>query len=167
MISDFVASVRRNHALEHATVSLLIGRLGPDIRVVGRASGDGFFLYGDIPSELLGQCVQEALTRLKRGEAFWAVTPHCGTNIATTGVLTGLATLAVTAGGQSKDRVSRAILVSMLAVVVSQPVGRMIQRYLTTSADLADTEIVAIEQRGKGHFYKVRTRRQVLLGRTA
>jgi hypothetical protein len=167
MISDFVASVRRNHALEHATVSLLIGRLGPDIRVVGRASGDGFFLYGDIPSELLGQCVQEALTRLKRGEAFWAVTPHCGTNIATTGVLTGLSTLAVTAGGQSKDRVSRAILVSMLAVVVSQPVGRMIQRYLTTSADLADTEIVAIEQRGKGHFYKVRTRRQVLLGRTA
>ena len=159
MLSDFVANVRRNHALEHATVSLLLGRLGPDLRVVGRASGDGFFLYGDIPSDLLGQCVQEALTRLKRGEAFWAVTPHCGTNIATTGVLTGLSTLAVTSGGQRKDRVSRAILVSMLAVVVAQPVGRLIQRYLTTSADLADTEIVAIEQRGKGHFYKVRTRR--------
>jgi hypothetical protein len=103
--------------------------------------------------------VQEALTRLKRGEAFWAVTPHCGTNIATTGVLAGLSTLAVTSRSDSKDRVSRAILVSMLAVIVAQPLGRMIQRYLTTSADLADTEIVAIEQRGKGHFYKVRTRR--------
>jgi hypothetical protein len=163
MLSDFVANVRRNHALEHATVSLLLGRLGPDLRVVGRASGDGFFLYGDIPSEMLGQCVQEALTRLKRGEAFWAVTPHCGTNIATTGVLTGLSTLAVTSGSKDKDRVSRAILVSMLAVVIAQPVGRLIQRYLTTSADLADTEIVAIEQRGKGHFYKVRTRRQAVL----
>jgi hypothetical protein len=159
MLTDFIANVRRNHALEHATVSLLLGRLGPDLRVVGRASGDGFFLYGDIPSDLLGQCVQEALTRLKRGEAFWAVTPHCGTNIATTGVLAGLSTLAVTSRSDSKDRVSRAILVSMLAVIVAQPLGRMIQRYLTTSADLADTEIVAIEQRGKGHFYKVRTRR--------
>jgi hypothetical protein len=163
MLSDFIANVRRNHALEHATVSLLIGRLGPDLRVVGRASGDGFFLYGDIPSDLLGQCVQEALSRLKRGEAFWAVTPHCGTNIATTGILTGLATLAATSGGEHKDRVSRAILVSMLAVVIAQPVGRMIQRYLTTSADLADTEVVAIEQRGNGHFYKVRTRRQAVL----
>ena len=159
MLTDFIANVRRNHALEHATVSLLLGRLGPDLRVVGRASGDGFFLYGDVPSDLLGQCVQEALTRLKRGEAFWAVTPHCGTNIATTGVLAGLSTLAVTSRSDSKDRVSRAILVSMLAVVVAQPLGRMIQRYLTTSADLAGTEIVAIEQRGKGHFYKVRTRR--------
>jgi hypothetical protein len=162
MLTDFIANVRRNHALEHATVSLLLGRLGPDLRVVGRASGDGFFLYGDIPSDLLGQCVQEALTRLKRGEAFWAVTPHCGTNIATTGVLAGLSTLAVTSRSDSKDRVSRAILVSMVAVVVAQPLGRMIQRYLTTSADLSDTEIVAIEQRGKGRFYKVRTRRQAV-----
>jgi hypothetical protein len=162
MLSDFIANVRRNHALEHATVSLLLGRLGPDIRVVGRASGDGFFLYGDIPGDLLGQCVQEALTRLKRGEAFWAVTPHCGTNIATTGVLAGLSTLAVTSRSDAKDRASRAILVSMLAVIVAQPVGRMIQRYLTTSADLADTEIVSIEQRGTGRFYKVRTRRQAV-----
>jgi len=164
MLNEFITNVRRNHALEHATVSLLLGRLGPDIRVIGRASGDGFFLYGDIPSELLGQCVQEALTRLQRGEAFWAVTPHCGTNIATTGVLAGLSTLAVTTGEGHKDRVSRAILASMVAVVVAQPLGRLIQRYLTTSADLVGTEIVAIEARGKnGHFYKVRTRRQAAL----
>ena len=160
MLSDYITNVRRNHALEHATVSLLLGRLGPDIRVVGRASSDGFFLYGDIPSEMLGQCVQEALTRLQRGEAFWAVTPHCGTNIATTGVLAGLSTLAVTSGEGNKDRVSRAILVSMLAVVIAQPLGRMIQRHLTTSADLVGTEIVAIEPRGNGRFFKIRTRRQ-------
>ncbi len=163
MLTEYVTNVRRNHALEHATVSLLLGRLGPDIRVVGRASSDGFFLYGDIPSDLMGQCVQEALTRLQRGEASWAVTPHCGTNIATTGVLTGLATLAVTSGGQSNDRISRAILASMLAVVVAQPLGRLIQRYLTTSADLIGTEIVSIETRGSGRYYKVRTRRQAAL----
>jgi hypothetical protein len=166
MLNEYITNIRRNHALEHATVSLLLGRLGPDIRVIGRASSDGFFLYGDISSDLLGQCVQEALTRLQRGEAFWAVTPHCGTNIATTGVLAGLSTLAVTSGEGSKDRVSRAILVSMLAVVIAQPLGRLIQRYLTTCADLIGTEIVAIEPRGNGRFYKVRTRRRVLPGRT-
>ena len=148
MLNEYITNVRRNHALEHATVSLLLGRLGPDIRVVGRASADGFFLYGDIPNELLSQCAQEALTRLQRGEAFWAVTPHCGTNIATTGVLAGLSTLAVTSANGQKDRVSRAILVSMLAVVVAQPLGRLIQRHLTTSPDLIGTEIVAIEPRG-------------------
>ena len=42
-------------------MSLLLGRLGPDLRVVGRASGDGFFLYGDMPQRMLSQCVQEAL----------------------------------------------------------------------------------------------------------
>jgi hypothetical protein len=54
----------------------------------------------------------------------------------------------------------------MLAVVIAQPLGRLIQRYLTTCADLIGTEIVAIEPRGNGRFYKVRTRRRVLPGRT-
>jgi hypothetical protein len=159
MITRFIGDVRRNHALEHATVSLLIGRLGPDLRVVGRASGDGFFLYGDMPEPLLTQCAHEALSRLQRGEAFWAVTPHCGTNIATAGTLAGLASMAVLGNGKHKDRLGMTIIACMGAVIASQPIGRMIQRYLTTSPDLADTSIVSIETKN-GRFYKVRTRRQ-------
>jgi Domain of unknown function (DUF6391) len=163
MIGDYVARVRRNHALEHATVSLLIGRIGPDIRVVGRASGDGFFLYGDIPSDVLGECVQEGLDRLKRGEAFWAVTPHCGTNLATAGVLAALASTAAMGNGDRKGKMGSAIMASMLAMIVAQPVGRMIQRHVTTSPDLADMEVIAIEERSNGRFYKVRTRRRAAL----
>jgi hypothetical protein len=159
MLSQFVADVRRNHALEHATVSLLLGRLGPDLRVVGRASGDGFFLYGDLPENLVTECVHEGLARLQRGEAFWAVTPHCGTNIATTGILAGLSTMAVLGSGQRKERAGTAIMAAMVATVVAQPVGRLIQRHLTTSPDLSSTEIVSIETRNRGRFYKVRTRR--------
>ncbi len=160
MITSFIGDVRRNHALEHATVSLLIGRMGPDLRVVGRASGDGFFLLGDMSEPMLTQCVHEALERLQRGEAFWAVTPHCGTNIATAGTLAGLASMAVLgSSGQHKDRLGMTIIACMGAVIASQPIGRMIQRYLTTDADLAGTEIVSIETKN-GHFYKVRTRRQ-------
>ena len=103
MLPRVVEDIRRNHALEHATVSLLLNRVGPDLRVAGRASGDGFFLYADLPQALLTECVNEALTRLQRGEAFWAVTPHCGTNIATTGVLATLASSAVM-GNKRSDR---------------------------------------------------------------
>ncbi|HLF78486.1 MAG TPA: DUF6391 domain-containing protein, partial [Dehalococcoidia bacterium] len=61
MLSRYFGDVRRNHALEHATVSLLLSRLGPNLRLVGRASGDGFFIYGSVPSEVLSQCAQEGL----------------------------------------------------------------------------------------------------------
>src|SRR5215211_3264493 len=96
MIGDFISNVRRNHALEHATVSLLLAKLGPELRLVGRASNDGFFLFGSsIPSAVVAECAQDGLARLQRGEAFWAVTPLCGTNLATAGLLASLSTLAV------------------------------------------------------------------------
>jgi hypothetical protein len=52
-----------------------------------------------------------------------------------------------------------AIIAGMAAVVAAQPIGRLIQKYLTTSPDLSETQIVSIETRN-GRFYKVRTRRQ-------
>lgn len=159
MLLEFLNNVRRNHALEHATVSLLLARLGPDLRLVGRASSDGFFIYGDLPTEMLASCAREGLQRLQRGEAFWAVTPLCGTNIATAGVLASLATLAVAGNGGGKDRRGNAMLAGILAVVVAQPLGRLLQRYITTSADLANTEIVSVETRANGRYHKVRTRR--------
>jgi hypothetical protein len=159
MLTDFINNVRRNHALEHATVSLLISRLGPDLRLVGRASGDGFFIYGDVPPNTLADCVKEGLARLKRGEEFWAVTNLCGTNIATAGFLAGLSTLAVIGNGRGKDRLGSAILASMIAVTAAQPLGRLIQRHITTSPDLGATEIVSIESRPNGRYHKVRTRR--------
>ncbi len=158
MLSRYFGDVRRNHALEHATVQLLLAKLGPNLRLAGRASGDGFFIYGNIPTDALTECAQEGLMRLQRGEAFWALTPLCGTNIATAGVMTAVASLA--ASGGKKKNVGGAITAAMLAVIAAQPVGRLIQQYLTTSPDLEDTEIVAVETRGSGRLHKVRTRRQ-------
>ena len=158
MVSRFVADIRRNHALEHATVSVLLGRVGPDIRVAGRASADGFFLYTDTPQTLLTECVNEALTRLQRGEAFWAVTPHCGTNIATAGILAGIGSALALGDGKRSERLGGAMIASMAAVIISQPVGRWIQKHITTSPDLEGLEVVAIETKNE-RFYKVRTRR--------
>src|SRR5438445_336408 len=68
MLKTVINAVRRNHALEHATISILLNRHGP-MRVVGRAVPDGFYIYGDIPTERLRELADEALARLQRGEA--------------------------------------------------------------------------------------------------
>jgi hypothetical protein len=159
--------VRRNHALEHATVSLLLARLGPDLRLVGRAATDGFFLYGDVPTSAIAECAQEGLARLKRGEAFWAITPLCGTNFATAGILAGLLSMAALGGsGSRRDRLPNVLLAGIAAVVAAQPIGRLLQQHVTTDADLSDTEIVGVERWGKSSMHKVKTRRQPAVGQS-
>lgn len=150
-----IDNIRRNHALEHATVQLMLGKLGPTFHLVGRAANDGFFIFGDVPAEVLTECAHEALHRLKRGESYWAITPLCGTNILVTGALSSLATIGVMKWAR-KGKWDKAMTASTLAVVVARPLGRWLQRY-TTSADLARTEIVDVEQRSR-RFFKVTTR---------
>ena len=159
MLNQFIQTVRRNHALEHATVTLMLSRLGPDLRLVGRATGDGFYIYGDIPTDVLTECAHEGLARLKRGEDFWAVTPLCGTNLATAGILAGLSSMAVLGGGSRKGRLPNVLFAGIVAVIAAQPLGRWVQKHVTTSPDLAETEIVGVESRRRGVVHKVKTRR--------
>ena len=162
MLGRMVGTVRRNHALEHATITVMLRKIGHDVRMVGRATGDGYFLYANVPTSLLEESTNEALARLKSGEGHLAVTPLCGTNIAVAGALTALAaTFAMGSGPRRTEKLPNAVLAAMLAVVAAQPIGRLIQRHLTTSPDLGDTEIVGIKQGGRGGatFHKVMTRR--------
>jgi hypothetical protein len=162
MLGTLIGTVKRNHALEHATIAVLLRRIGRDIRVIGRATNDGYYLYADVPTDLVESCTREALQRLKSGEGHLAVSPLCGTNIAVTGALAGAASL-LTLGraGHRTERLPNAMVASMVAVVAAQPIGRMVQRYLTTSPDLADIEIVGIKATGNGgsRVHKVKTRR--------
>jgi uncharacterized protein DUF6391 len=162
MLGNYIGTVRRNHALEHATVTLLLSKLGPDIRLVGRATGDGFLLFGDVPTEALRECVTDALARLKKGEGYWAVTPLCGTNLVSAGVLASLSTMAVIRGAEKsgkKDRLPNVLLAGVIGVTVAQPLGRLLQKHITTSPDLQDTEIIDIEARSPS-LHKVKTLRR-------
>jgi hypothetical protein len=162
MFGRMVGTVRRNHALEHATITVMLRKIGHDVRMVGRASGDGYYLYADVPTSLLEASTNEALARLKSGEGHLAVTPLCGTNIAVAGALTATATLLALGNSANRGgKLPNAVLASMFAVIAAQPIGRMVQKYLTTSPDLSDTEIVGIKQGGRGgtKFHKVLTRR--------
>ena len=104
MLGELIGTVRRNHALEHATIAVLLRRIGHDIRMVGRATRDGYYLYADVPTELLEESTREALYRLKSGEGHLAVSSLCGTNLAVAGALAGAASL-VTMGGARLVRV--------------------------------------------------------------
>jgi hypothetical protein len=161
MLKGLVNSVRRNHALEHATISILLNRLGP-MRIVGRAVSDGFYIYGEVPTERLREYADEALSRLQRGEAHLAVSPLCGTNIAVAGVLAGVGSyVALGSGPRRLAGVSGAIIAAMFAVLAAQPVGRLIQKHYTTSPDLDGVKIVSVSRLGRGFLrvHKVRTAR--------
>ena len=60
MIGRIIGSIRRNHALEHATIAVLANKLGHDVRLVGRATRNGFYLYGDMPTEGVRGATTEA-----------------------------------------------------------------------------------------------------------
>src|SRR6266700_5953466 len=81
-IEDIVLSrrVRRNHALEHATITILSGMV-PNLTVSARSFSNGFVIFGDVDLGLLRRALDEALSRLQAGEAELAIHPNCGTNL--------------------------------------------------------------------------------------
>ncbi len=159
MLKRVINAVRRNHALEHATISILLSRHGPHIRVLGRAAPDGFYVYGDIPTEALREFAQEGLVRLQRGESHLAVSPLCGTNLAVAGLLAGLASLFARGGRSRLEGLPGALMGAMVAVLAAQPLGRLVQKHVTTSPELDGVRIVSVEPVGSRfpRLHKVRT----------
>jgi len=158
-VADLLTRIRRNHALEHATVALLAQKLEGRARLVGRAGLTGFYLYGDLPGEMVEEAAKEALKRLQRGQEELALSPFCGTNLAVTVLLTALASLFLSQGTRGWQRLKRLIDAALLALLLAQPLGRLAQKYLTTSTDLAGVRIRQVIRRGEGKqtVYKVET----------
>ena len=156
---DVLASIRRNHALEHATIAVLLGKVGPNTRLVGRATSDGFYIYGKVPTEKIRESAAEGLARLKQGESQLAVSPLCGTNLAVAGILAGLASLLALGNRSRWERAPNVLMAAVVAVVGAQPLGRLVQRYVTTSPDVQDLEIVEVTGAGRrlALLHKVKT----------
>jgi hypothetical protein len=73
-----VDHARRNHGLEHATVTLLTQKY-PKVKLAGRSIVQGFYLYGQVSTDEVRVVATEALRRLKDGDAGLALHPNCGT----------------------------------------------------------------------------------------
>ncbi len=146
-----ISTIRRNHGIEHATVHVLTA-WDPNIRLVGRADGSGFNIYGDVPPDTLEKACQEALTRMKNGEGQLAVHRGCGTQIVVGGILTGLAA-ALSMGRRPRlSKLPDVILATTLAAFVSQPIGLQVQEKITTSPDVAKAHFAGVRKLKMGTF---------------
>jgi hypothetical protein len=135
----FIARIRRNHGLEHATIHLL-SRRNPHVSLVGRSDWGGFTLYGAVDTTEVEQASYEALERLRQGEASLAVHPRCGTVLATTGILTSLAAFltisvdSVSSRGRFRwSSIPAAMIAATAAAIFAQPLGLLLQERYTTS----------------------------------
>ena len=162
-LTNPISRVRRNHGLEHATLHILSEKF-PYARLAGYSSPSGFWIVGEVDIEELRQGVMEALQRLRNGERDLAVHPNCGTNFVTTGAITGLvAALTMLGGGNRKrdrlERIPLAISLSIVTLILSQPLGLWLQKEVTTSGVPESLEIVDIRpsQRGRIKSHYVQT----------
>ena len=146
-----ISSTRRNHALEHATIHIL-SRMLPQTSMAGRSTSRGFFIYGDLSTDALVEALQEAIRRMRAGEAYLAIHPNCGTNLVTTAVLTAGATMAASAGRGRHliDRIPAGLLAALVAAFTAQFVGTLLQARVTTSADLGVVDVLTVERRQMG-----------------
>ncbi|MGD0752233.1 MAG: DUF6391 domain-containing protein [Anaerolineales bacterium] len=142
-----LSRIRRNHGLEHATISLLSQRF-PYRRMAGYSFPGGFFLLGDVPTDQVREVVAQALSRMNNGEHYLAIHPNCGTNFAVSGLVAGLLAWLGMAGAKTKrDQLARLPLVITLAtlgVILSVPLGPQVQKHITTSGDPQGLSIVDI-----------------------
>jgi hypothetical protein len=152
-IVDLVQHVRQHHALEHATIHVLTRR-NPYVRIVGRTTHTGFFIYGPLPTTEVADAAAEALARLQQGEAHLAVHPRCGTNLVVTSVMAGTAAFAATLGRpRSKiDRLPVAVMAATAAAIVAQPVAQRIQEEVTTTPEVEGLYIADITRQERGSF---------------
>ncbi|MBA7680536.1 hypothetical protein ES703_88853 [subsurface metagenome] len=166
MNGDFITALRQNHALEHATIAVLMRKVGPNVRLIGQATSTGFYIYGNIPTEDIGTAATEGLARLQRGEGDLAVSPLCGTNISVAGIMAGIACFFAFRGKNRARRLPLAILAATWAIMAAQPIGRVVQKHVTTSADLSNVGIKRITRRGTGAriLHKIETTRGLETG---
>jgi hypothetical protein len=141
-----VRRTRRNHGLEHATIHILSGRI-KGLHMAGRSTDGGFVLLGEAPTDMIEQAVADALRRMSNGEHHLALHPNCGTNLVTTGFMTSIVGLVGLSGATRREAFNRlpaVMLLMMLALLVSQPLGMGLQKHFTTLGDPGDLEIISI-----------------------
>lgn len=160
--TPFIKRIRRNHALEHATIHVLSSRRR-GLPLAGRSTASGFYIYGQVATEEVASAVREALARLKAGESELAIHPNCGTNLVTSVMMSGLAAFTVMGvnrrGRSALERLPTLFLTTAAALIAAQPLGAAAQAHLTTLADLGDLRVTGVRlvSRGRISVHRVDT----------
>jgi len=150
-----ILETRRNHALEHATLHVLAAKY-PNRPMAGHSNPTGFFILGDFPIEDVQSAVTQALTRLRAGDWQLAIHAGCGTNLATTALLAGTLAWFVLRGARSVvGRILRlpiAITLAAFGVLLSRPLGPVVQQKITTDAEMGNLRVVEVRPSLRGRI---------------
>jgi hypothetical protein len=176
MLANLISRTRRNHGLEHATIHVLSEKQ-KGFSAQGNSTPTGFFLniYGDVSEKDVRAAVEEAYSRMKKGESHLAVHPNCGTVLLTTATMSALAAQATFSLEQRRQRSGKlslpvlinalpaAVLAVTVMLIVSRPLGMAFQEKFTTEGNLGDLQITEIKKITPSPVTRLF---QVLLGQT-
>ncbi|OJX40469.1 MAG: hypothetical protein BGO78_05600 [Chloroflexi bacterium 44-23] len=145
-----ILRIRRNHALEHATLQIL-AQQNKASRLAGLSGTFGFWVIGQVDSEDLIQAAQEARKRLMSGEHSLAIHPNCGTNFVTSGIIGGLfawlATLSMPKTWRDRvDRLPNIISLVTIGLIFAQPLGPKMQEWVTTESQLGSLHLTEVQR---------------------
>ena len=134
--------LRRNHALEHATIAVMMER-DPRRRFNGFSDDDGFFVQGVRSAAEVEDAAREALRRLRDGQKTLAVHRNCGTTIVAANLLAAVFFLAALGVGLYLGwNVYLLILGAVgLSLLLRVPLSLLLQRFVTTDGDLSNAEV--------------------------
>ena len=142
-------NVRRNHAIEHATVTLMLER-GVPAPMGGYSIGPGFIIWSRGTTDDVAFAARDALDLLKAGNSELAISPYCGTNIVTFALVGALA--AKIFSGRRKtfwSAVRGTVAAVVAAMLLGRPLGRFLQRHCTTLPYVEAVELVEIRELSK------------------
>jgi len=144
-----ISRVRRNHGLEHATIHIL-SKKNPNVHLGGLSTPRGFTIFGDVPTEEVAEAAIEALKSLRAGQANLAMHPNCGTNFAISGLMAGLAAWLGSLGSgkrfkQKLERLPLMVFLATLALILTRPLGPLMQKHVTTTGDPQGLELDRVE----------------------
>ena len=140
--------LRRNHALEHATIVVMMER-EPGRRLNGFSTDEGFFVQGVRSISEVESAAREAMRRLQNGEKRLAIHRNCGTTIVAANLLAAIFFLVTLGLGflyLGGTYLYLMILGSVvLAFALRIPLSLVLQRFVTTDADLTNAEVGWVE----------------------
>ena len=144
-----ISRMRRNHGLEHATIHILSKKY-PNVHMGGMSTPRGFTIFGDVPTEAVAEAAIEALKSLRAGQADLAMHPNCGTNFAIAGLMAGTAAWLGTLGAGKKfrqkvERLPLMVLLATAALILTRPLGPLVQKQITTTGDPQGLELERVE----------------------
>ena len=139
--------LRRNHALEHATIVVMMKR-EPGRKLSGFSTDEGFYVQGVRSTQEVESAAREALRRLRGGEKGLAIHRNCGTTIVASNLLAAVFFLGSLGLGRLYMDWPLYLLILgtvVLAFALRVPLSLLLQRFVTTDADLTNAEVGWVE----------------------